>query len=415
VSMVINQYNSPVRICILGGGFGGLYTAVYLQQNKPLMRQNLEITLVEPKNHFLFSPLLYELLTRELLPWEIAPSIKSLIKHPQINHYQEMAETIDLDKRKVTLSSGILLNYDYLVLALGSQPISPKAFGTLEFIHQFRTLADAEKLDRHLWDLETNTSRRIKVAIIGGGPNGVELACKLADRLGDRGLIYLLVRGHEILKGLPRTAQTCAYRAITRRHIQLLLEAKIHSISPQSLSFSNNGLKQVLSADIIIWAAGIKSHNWLRQLPTECNRFGQLITKTTLQLPNYPEVFAMGDLAAVPTQNGKALPITAQVAYQQASYVAYNLHALVKDRRLKAFRYLHLGDMLTLGRDSAIVSSFGITLSGKLATIIRKIVYLHRLPTFRHRIRVASSRLPKITKQLKKPILYTLRRMRQLY
>ena len=125
----------------------------------------------------------------------------------------------------------------------------------------------------------------------------------------------------------------------------------------------------------------------IRQLDCEKNSQGKLLTRPTLQLVSYPEVFALGDLAEIRNRE-KLVPATAQAAYQQAKSVANNLRATIRGRRLQPFRYLYLGDMLALGKEVAIVSSFGLNLEGKLASIVRRLVYIFRLPTFRHRWQV---------------------------
>ena len=122
---------------------------------------------------------------------------------------------------------------------------------------------------------------------------------------------------------------------------------------------------------------------------------GKLLVNPSLQLIDHPEVFALGDLAQISNKN-KSLPGTAQVAYQQASYTANNIAAIIKGKPLKPFKYLHLGDMLTLGRRTAIISSYGINISGQLGGIMRRLAYIFRLPTMRHRLQVLRNFAQKI-------------------
>ena len=144
---------------------------------------------------------------------------------------------------------------------------------------------------------------------------------------------------------------------------------------------------------MVLWTAGTQVREWVKNLNCYHNSRGQLICEQTLQLVGYSEVFALGDIAEILYPNGKKLPATAQVAYQQASQAAKNLWAILNNKRPKPFRYLHLGEMITLGVNSAAVSSFGISLHGWLAALVRLSVYLQRLPTFAHGFQVLCNRL----------------------
>ena len=222
---------NPARICILGGGFGGLYSALYLRRFHWLKSPNCQITLVEQKDHFLFTPLLYELVTGELQRWKIAPSYQKLLANTNIQFCQQKIQGVNLQTRQVKLEGGYQLAYDYLVLAVGGQTWLANVPGVDTYALSFRTLADVECLQ-------------------------------------------------------------------------------------------------------------------------------------------------------------EKLRVTAQAAYQQAACAARNINAALTGRRLRRFHYWHLGDMLTLGKGAAVVSSYFLTLEGSLAATIRRLVYIQRLPTLRHRLQV---------------------------
>ncbi|HEY9596042.1 MAG TPA: NAD(P)/FAD-dependent oxidoreductase [Cyanophyceae cyanobacterium] len=379
---------SPTHICILGGGFGGLYTALSLQRFRKLKSHNCKITLIERKDHFLFTPLLYELITGELQPWEIAPSYEKLLANTTIQFCQNTVQNVDLDLRQVLLEDGTLLNYDYLVLSVGSATRLQDIPGATSWAIPFRSLADVHRLQEKLQLLETSEREHIRVAVVGGGPNGVELACKIADRLGKRGRVRLIERGGEILKTFPPKMRAIAYRAIKTRRIQVDLETQINAIAPDSITLIQNNQETVLPVDIVLWTVGTRPWNWVRNLPCSHNNQAQLIVHPTLQLIDYPEVLALGDLAEIQDTRKRPIPATAQAAYQQADCAAANLWAIMTHRPLRRFHYLHLGDMMTLGINAAVVSSFGVHLGGFLASLIRRFVYLQRLPTLRHRLQV---------------------------
>ncbi|MFB2975162.1 NAD(P)/FAD-dependent oxidoreductase [Microseira sp. BLCC-F43] len=376
------------KICILGGGFGGLYTALYLRRFPWLKSPDCQITLVDQKERFLFTPLLYELVTDELKPWEIAPSFEKLLANKDIQFCQATIEGVDLKARQVKLLGGDRLAYDYLVLAVGGKTRTDGVPGAAEYALPFRTLADARYLDERLRSLEATDLPQIRVATIGGGASGVELACKVADRLGKRGHILLVERGDQILKPFPSGIRRGAYRALQARQIQVELRTGVDAIAPNQITLVRDNRFTPLAVDLVLWTAGTKSIDWVSQLDCQQNDLGQLLTLPTLQLVDYPEVLALGDMAEIQYPKAQRIPATAQVAYQQADCAAHNLKALMKRRPLRHFRYLHLGDMLTLGVNAAVVSSFGINLEGSLASITRQMVYLQRLPTLRHRLQV---------------------------
>lgn len=379
--------NNSVKICILGGGFGGLYTALYLSRFSAAKKGIWQITLVERKDHFLFTPLLYELITGELQPWEIAPSYQKLLRHSNIKFCQDKVEGIELKTRQIKVKNGEELTYDYLVLAVGTQNRWADVPGAATYALTFRTLKDVESLQGRLSLLECSGRQHIRIAVIGGGPNGVELACKLADRLGRRGQVQLIERGQQILKGFPNGLRAAAQRALQARHIQVQLETSIAAIEAEQITIVQDGQIIILPIDLVLWTAGTQSLDWLSQLECQCNSQCKIITLPTLQLVDYPEVFALGDLADI-YNSKKPVPATAQAAYQQASCAAYNIKADLTGKRLRCFHYLHLGDMLTLGKGAAVVSSFSINIEGALAAIIRRLVYIQRLPTLRHRLQV---------------------------
>ena len=375
------------HICILGGGFGGLYTALYLSK-MPLIKSGLaRVTLVEKKDHFLFTPLLYELLTGELQRWQIAPSYQKLLHNTPVSFCQDKVVDIDLNNSQVALENHPHLNYDYLVLALGTKNRYASIPGIVEHTIKFRTLEDLELLNQKLHLLETSQRQRLKIAVIGGGPNGVELACKLSDRLGKRGEIYLVQRRNSILNGFPQGLINSAQRALGQRKVLVYYHTQVESIEADRIIINKHNQQINLPTDLVIWTAGTQCLEMLQSLPCEKNHQGKLMTLPTLQLENYPQVFAVGDLAHIP-QGKKYAPSKAQSAYQQANCVAKNIHALLENKRPQKFRYLHLGDMMTLGKRRAIVSSYGINLTGYLADVMRRLVYIQRLPSMRHRLQV---------------------------
>ena len=189
------------RIVIVGGGFGGLYTALYLQKYRHL--KHCSISLIEPRDRFLFTPLLYEVLTEELLLWEVAPTYQHLLMGTNIQWQQDRAAHIDLERQRVTLRQGDTLHYDYLVVATGAQTRTLPIPGIHHHGITFRSLEDVITVKARL-DHLAQTSHPVAVTVIGAGASGVELVTKVADRLGKQAQVRLVDRGNQILKPFPR-------------------------------------------------------------------------------------------------------------------------------------------------------------------------------------------------------------------
>ncbi|WP_186375984.1 NAD(P)/FAD-dependent oxidoreductase, partial [Hyella patelloides] len=187
------------RICIVGGGFGGLYTALRLNELPWENDEKPEITLIDKSDRFLFSPLLYELITEELQTWEIAPPFEELLANTGIIFRQGVVTNIDIEQKEVTVDDNTRIQCDRLVLSTGGRTPLEIAPGAKEYAIPFRSLDDAYRLKEQLRLLTESDKDKIRVAIVGGGYSGVELACKISDFLGERGRIRIVDRGSQIL------------------------------------------------------------------------------------------------------------------------------------------------------------------------------------------------------------------------
>ncbi len=384
------------HVCILGGGFGGLYTALYFQRRCQRAQQACVISLVEPQARFTFTPLLYELITDELRPWEVVPSYGELLQGTEICHYATVAEQFDPATGRVRLATGDSLVYDYLVIATGSQRRLVDVPGQLDYTYGFRRWADVEALEARLHRLETGGQGTIRVSVIGGGPSGVELACKLADRLGVRGQLQLVELGATILKSFPRRIQRAALQALTQRRVTVRPLTGVVAVAADTITLETDHQATAEPTDLVIWVAGTQATPWVGVNPPMTTLQGRCEVEPTLQLKGYPNLFVVGDQAQMPWQQHRSAPQTAQAAYQAAAIVAHNLLASMQHRSLKPFRYFHLGDMMALGHGDALIFSFGLLLRGRLAAVIRQGVYLLRLPTSHHRWQVARYRCGRI-------------------
>jgi NADH:ubiquinone reductase (non-electrogenic) len=395
------------RICILGGGFGGLYTALELSRQP--WPEPPQITLVDRQDRFVFAPLLYELLTGEMEDWEVAPRFQDLLPSESVQFRQGSVTAIDPKARRVLLEDGQSLEYDALVLALGGETPLQRVPGAAEFAFPFRTLADAQRLRAHLKHLEERDPAQpvasagrspLRLAIAGAGASGVELACKLSDRLGSHSHIRLIELGSQILSGFAQSSREAAQQALAERGVQVELRTKVLRIEavqetgvpPFSLQVERLDNQKIITdaVDAVLWTVGTQMAAVISALELPKTERGQLQVLPTLQTATFPEIFALGDVAAVVDADGQPVPATAQAAFQQASYCAWNLRAfLTQERPLLPFRYWSLGEMLSLGVDTAVISALGgLTLTGPLGYLARRAAYLVRLPTLEHQLKV---------------------------
>jgi demethylphylloquinone reductase len=374
-------------ICILGGGFGGLYTALALsklnwEEDQP------DIVLVDHRDRFVFTPLLYELVTGELQTWEIAPPYEELLANTGVRFYQSGVERIDIEAQQVTLSDGTELSYERIVLALGGETPMDMAPGVAEHAIPFRSLEDAYRLKEKLRQLEDAKAEKIRVAVVGGGYSGVEIACKVAERLGERGRVRIVEQADKILATSPEFNQKAAQKALSEKNVWIDYETTVTELTADTLSLKYKDKIDQIPVDIVLWTVGNKVSPALDALDLPRNSRQQFTINPMLQVSDHPNIFALGDLAAGVDGDGKTVPATAQSAIQQSDYAAWNIWASLTGRPLLPFRYQHLGEMMTLGSDNATLSGLGIKLEGNLAHVARRLTYLYRMPTLEHQIRV---------------------------
>ena len=376
------------KICILGGGFGGLYTALRLSQLPWEKGEKPEIVLVDQGDRFIFLPLLYELLTGEMQTWEIAPPFEELLQGTGVRFYQGVVSGIDTEQKRVQLQDGPEIPYDRLVLALGGETPLDMVPGAASYAYPFRNLTDAYRLEERLRVLEESDADKIRVAIVGAGYSGVELACKLADRLGERGRLRLIEIGDQILRTSPEFNREAATKALEAKQVFLDLETKVESIGEDTISLEYKTQVDTIPVDLVIWTVGTRVAPVVRTLDLKQNQRCQITTTPTLQVLEHPEIFALGDLADCRDAEGQQVPATAQVAFQQADYTAWNIWASLTNRPLLSFRYQQLGEMMALGKDNATLTGLGVKLDGPLAYVARRLAYLYRMPSLDHQLKV---------------------------
>ncbi|MEX0588611.1 MAG: FAD-dependent oxidoreductase [Cyanobium sp.] len=377
-------------VVIVGGGFGGLYTALALAGR----RQHPPVLLIEPNDRFLFLPLLYELLSGELRSWEIAPRYDTLLAGKGVAWLQDRVERIDADASLVHTAGGRQLPYCRLVVATGAKSNSFGIPGVADHTLGFRTLADVERLQRLISDLRQRAKPLQRLAVVGAGASGVELACKLADQLQGSAILELIEQGPGLLPQAKAFNREQADRALQRRDVRLRTHTRVEAVQPGMLELHGPGGAEQLSVEAVIWTAGLRFSAPAITPAAAIDRGGRLMCTPSLQLRDQERIFALGDIGHVDDhtqdESTKPLPATAQVAFQQADCLAGNLLNSLAGEPLEPFQYNDLGEMMSLGEGEASLTGGGFTLAGAAAFQIRKLAYLARMPGKTHQLKVAA-------------------------
>jgi demethylphylloquinone reductase len=392
---------SKPRVVILGGGFGGLFTALELAGAA-------DITLVSDASHFLFTPMLYEYLSGEVEEWHIAPRYSELLDE-NVHFVQSGVTGVDLTSQTVSLSSHEKsLNYDVLVLALGGVSNYAGVEGAKEFSLPFRKLEDADRLrqimvaglDRIPPDMPPQDARReLTFAVVGAGASGCELSTKMADLLNDaferRALhgeprVLVIEMGDRVVPGMGDQIREFVEDALRESRVEVHTKTRVVKVSKDELTLEHQGSQETLKTAGVVWTGGVRMSPVIEQLNAEKNQRGLLTVQPTLQLSQHVNVFALGDIAfypdATPTLQG-----TAQLAFQQASLAGSNIKAYLEGGEMRNRHFEELGEALSLGTERAAVLTGGKAFGGALARQARFALYTSRLPTWHHRLRVGAS------------------------
>lgn len=377
---------------VVGGGFGGLTTALTLAA----ATDGPPVLLIEPQERFLFLPLLYELLSGELRRWQIAPRYADLLAGHGVAWLQERVVTINHAKRELRTDGDRTLDYSALVIATGGRANSFGVPGVSEHALAFRSLADVERLQELVRRLRLRLRPLQRLAVVGAGASGVELACKLADLLEGAAVIELVEQGPELLPGSKAFNREQAHLALQQRDVRLRTHTRVAAVLADGLELQRGGPDPLATAPVeslrceaVIWTGGVAPCVPALDPPIGLDRRGRLPCDAELRVIGTEGVFALGDAAACPLGGDASHPATAQVAYQQAACVAANLQHLRHNDALEPFQWNDLGEMLGLGVGQATLTGMGLTLAGPAAFQLRRLAYLARLPGPLHRLRVA--------------------------
>jgi NADH:ubiquinone reductase (H+-translocating) len=399
------------QIIIIGGGFGGLYTA------KALATAPAQVTLIDRRNFHLFQPLLYQVATGGLSPEDIASPLRGVLKN-QKNTTVITGQVVDIDpaRRQVILEDGDEVAYDTLIVATGA---NHHYFGRDDewqnIAPGLKTIEDAVKIRRRVLlafeaaEREPDPNRRqalLTFVIVGGGPTGVELAGALGElaqhtmrgefrNFDSSEAQIILVEGLDrILTSYPSALSDVAENSLKKLGVTVQTHQLVTDIADDHVLVrdTRTGDQTVIPTHTVLWGAGVKGSPLgevlARRAGAEQDPVGRVIVRPNLSLPDHDNIFVIGDLAHYAHQTGEPLPGVAQVAMQQGSYMADVLRRRRFDKEIRPFRYKDKGMLAVIGRGAAVADVGRLQFGGLLAWLIWVFVHINFLIEFDNKLKV---------------------------
>ncbi len=393
------------KVLILGGGFGGLYA--YKGLYKYFKHDDIDITIVNRTNYFLFTPLLHEVATGSVAHHQVVESLRQIIyKNRDILH---VADVISVDcNRHIVKTSITDLPYDILILALGATTNFFNAKGAEENCLVLKDLHDAIKIRTMLIESfekaseirnENERRKELSFAIIGGGATGVELVSETADLFLDTFLKYykerinhsdislhLINAGPDVLGPFHPRLRKKALRVLRRSGINVRLNTTVKEVREDGLVLGND---EFLPVRHKVWTAGVKPNIPTFTHPITQDQGGRMIVNQFLQIPDCPNVFVLGDMASIKGVDGKPLPMLAQVAVKQGFHTGLNIKRLLTNKPLAPFSYKSKGELASVGQWHAVANIGGIKFSGAIAWFLWRTIYLFKFLSKSKQVKIA--------------------------
>ena len=398
--------NRPWRVIIVGGGFGGLRAAQTLKSDL------FDVTLIDRRNYHLYQPLLGQVAAGSLSPGQISAPLRSVLsKQKNTRVLLGSVEDIDADSKQVVLADGAVLPYDSLIVATGSQT---SYFGNDEWQAWAPGLKNVEEatLVRHKILYAFEAAERIMdpverrewltFVIVGAGPTGVELAGAIAEiarqTLKDdfrsirpeESQVILLDGAPRVLVSFPEDLAEKATRSLVKLGVTVKCGAMVKDIHKEGLTIESGENLDRIAAKTVIWAGGITASSLgqilARRTNADTDKAGRVKVKPDLAVPNYPDIYVVGDLAASVDAKGKLLPGVSQVAVQGGQFAAKAILRKVRGQpEPPPFRYHDQGSLAVIGRWTGVANAFGVHLSGLFAWIVWACIHVMNLVTFQNR------------------------------
>jgi len=395
------------RVVIVGGGFGGLYTALHLG------RAPLDVTLIDRRNFHLFQPLLYQVATGGLSPANIASPLRALLRR-QKNTRVLLGEAVDIDvaNRRLILSDGAV-PYDTLILAAGAKDQYCGHDDWERLAPGLKTIEDATEMRRRILlafeaaERATDPARVrewLTFIIVGAGPTGVELAGAVAEiahhtlrnnfrSIDPRAAQIIVLEGADrVLTAYPPVLSARAEKSLRRLGVTVRLKTLVTDIKHDLVTVKTAAGTETLAARRVLWGAGVQASPLGRALAkaagAEVDRMGRVVVAGDCSVPGHPEIFVIGDLACFKDAAGKPLPGVAPVAMQQGRYVARLLEARRRGQAVPPFAYRDRGSLATIGRNAAVADLGWVRFGGYLAWLAWLFIHLLFLVEFENRLLV---------------------------
>lgn len=399
--------NISKQILILGGGFGGLYTALELE--KTLARDsNVEITLINRENFFLFTPMLHEVAASDLDMSHIVNPVRKLLH--RVKFFEGDVQAIDLPNKRVTVSHGTDhhshgLEYDHVIIAMGSITNFFNLPGLEERALTMKSLGDAIHLRNQMIALLEEADpeccslirdQLLTFVVAGGGFAGVETIAGMNDFLReaiefypnlkkDQIRVVLVHPGAVILPELGKKLGAYAQEKLSERGVEIRVNTSVTGVSDRGVQLSDGTL---IKTNTLVWTAGTSPNPILETLVCKKER-GRLLVDEYLELPDWPGVWALGDCALVPDpKTGQYYPPTAQHALREGKVLAQNITASIRGGKKKPFSFSTIGQLAAIGRRTGVANIMGINFSGFIAWWLWRTIYLSKLPRFEKKLRV---------------------------
>jgi NADH dehydrogenase len=391
------------RVVIVGAGFGGLHAA------RALAGADVDVLVLDRNNYHGFWPLLYQVATAGLEAESIAYPVRAILRKHH-NATFELVEVKGADfERQQVLTDGTPIDYDYLILAAGS---ANNYFGNdalAERTYGLKDLGDAERLRNRVLSAferavrETDSERRkalLTFVIVGGGPTGVELAGAFAELIRHvlrkdypmldvaQARVLLVEATDRVLASFPPSLQRSALRRLARMGVEVRLNSAVAAVEDARVVFKDG---TAIAAGTVVWAAGVRAAQLSDALDVTRARSARIPVAPTLNLPDRPEVFVVGDMAYLEGYHGGAYPMVAQVAMQMGKQAGRNILADLRGDPRQPFRYFDKGQMATIGRRAAVLDAFGVHLGGFLAWLGWLFIHIMYLVGFRNRLGVLTN------------------------
>jgi NADH dehydrogenase len=397
------------RVVILGGGFGGLAAA------QKLKRAPVEVTLIDRRNFHLFQPLLYQVATGSLSPGEIAAPLRGVLSR-QKNTRVILGEAADVDPqaKQVILRDGACFAYDSLIAATGTQTSYYGNDSWREWAPSLKSVEEATAIRHKILYAFERAERAttpeeeqawLTFIIVGAGATGLELSGALAEIAREtlrhdfrkidpqKARIILMEGAPRVLGPFPEDLSAKAEKLVARLGVEVIKGVMVTNIDARGVTFKRGDASEVLGARTVLWAGGVTATPFARKLAertkSETDRNGRIMVNRDLTVPNFPDIFILGDLAHAVDEKGTPLPGVAQVAMQGGAYAAKVIRARLEGKmEHPPFHYFNKGEMAVIGRAAAVANIFGIHVSGLLAWLMWVFIHLIYIVEFQSRVQV---------------------------